>query len=271
MKKVIALIANSTVIQILITLITYIFYGLVMGISLIPSVYLVIFTFIHYTAPSMALYSIALFCVSIGLAVYLYFIIGVVVMGLVIRILSLGIKPGKYPRQSLVMIRWLICSGVYHMAGSTILNYIPMTYFTTLFFKLMGAKIGRNVYINTWNLNDAYLMNIADNVVIGGKSDLSCHTFERDHLLLYPITIGEGTLIGTRCYINPGVTIGKHCLLGIGSVIRKHTNLPDRTKLSTLPGMDMKKVIAVENLRDKLNRLNSEINKIKKASLDESV
>lgn len=255
MKKIISFIAESPLTQIIITLIVYTLYAAVMGISLVPSVYLVIFGVKQFLLLTITITDVLLFCFTLGLSVYLYFITGVIVMGITIRVLSLGMKAGKYPQASFGMLRWLIYSGIYHIAGTTILNFIPMTFFTNLFFRLMGAKIGKNVYINTWYLNDAYLLEIEDNVIIGGKSDISCHTFEDKCLVLSPIKIGEGTLIGTRCYINPGVTIGKKCMIGMYSFIRKNSVIPDKTFISSLAGMNVRNVAVLENIRSRLEKL----------------
>lgn len=254
MKKIINFIAKSALTQIIITLVVYSFYAAVMGISLVPSVYLIIIGVKQLLLGVLTITNLLLFCFLLGVSVYIYFITGVIIMGIIIRILSLGMKAGKYPKASFAMLRWLTYSGIYHVAGSTILNFIPMTFFTNLFFRLMGAKIGRDVYINTWNLNDAYLMEIGDNVVIGGKSDLSCHTFEDNCLVLSPIKIGEGTLIGTRCYINPGVTIGKNCVIGMYSFIRKNKVIPDKTFISSLAGMPARDAAVLEKLSGRLRQ-----------------
>ncbi len=254
MKSVINFISESPVTQALITCVVYAIYAAVMGISLVPSVGLVVYGARQFPPGTLSAVNLLAFCGILGVAVYLYFITGVIIMGILIRILSLGMKPGKYPRASFAMLRWLIYSGIYHVAGSTILTFIPMTFFTNLFFKLAGAEIGKNVYINTWFLNDAYLLEIEDNVVIGGKTDVSCHTFEDNCLVLSPIRIGEGTLIGTGCYISPGVTIGKRCKIGMYSFIRKNTVLPDKTFISSLAGMPVRDVAILENIRSRLNR-----------------
>jgi acetyltransferase-like isoleucine patch superfamily enzyme len=248
MRGVLGFVARSSLTQILITLAVYALYASVIGISLFPSVYLVTFAARRFLAGEIAIDGLLLFCLFLGASLYVYFIAGIVVMGVVIRLLSAGMKPGRYPKGSFGMLRWLIYSGIYHIAGSTILNFIPMTFFTTLFFRLMGAKIGRNVYINSWNLNDAYLLEIEDDVVIGGKSDISCHTFEGGCLVLDPIRIGKGTLIGTRCYVSPGVVIGRECVIGMYSFIRKNTVIPDRTYICSLAGMRVSDAAALENL-----------------------
>ena len=100
--------------------------------------------------------------------------------------------------------------------------------------------------INTWFLNDAYLLEIGDNVVIGGKTDVSCHTFEKEFLILKNVTIGRGTLIGQRCYISPGVTIGEHCVIGQYAFLRKNTFVPDRTTLSAIAGLPVRTVAQIE-------------------------
>jgi acetyltransferase-like isoleucine patch superfamily enzyme len=240
---------QSAPVQILTTVIIYSLYGLIMGLSLAPSVGLVAWTATTFMSPGPSVTGILAVSLSVGLGVYLYFITGILVMGIAVRIMSLGVKPGKYPQLSLTMVRWLIYSGVYHMAGSTILNFIPMTYFTNLFFRILGARIGKNVFINTWFLNDAYLLTIGDGVVIGGKSDISCHTFERGQLVLSPVTIGAGTLIGTHCYVSPGVTIGERSVIGQYSFIRKGRTLPDRSNITAIAGLDVREAAVIENSR----------------------
>ena len=47
------------------------------------------------------------------------------------------------------------------MAGSS---------FAKIFYRILGAKIGKNTFINTRGLHDAYLLEIGDNVVIGAGS-----------------------------------------------------------------------------------------------------
>jgi acetyltransferase-like isoleucine patch superfamily enzyme len=156
-------------------------------------------------------------------------------------------KAGRYPMVSFTMLRWLIYSGVYHLAGKTILDYLPLSFLIIIFFRIVGAKIGKNAALNTWFLNDAYLLEIGDNVVIGGKSDISCHTFEKGTLLLQHVKIGDNTLIGQQCYISPGVTIGKNCVIGQYSFIRKNKQIPDRTVIAALGGLPIRAITRMEN------------------------
>jgi acetyltransferase-like isoleucine patch superfamily enzyme len=191
--------------------------------------------------------SLSAFSVCLGLALYLYFFTGVIVMGTAVRLFSLGIKPGTYPFVSLTMLRWMIYSGIYHLAGTTILAYVPMSFLGLLFFRIFGARLGKNVRLNTWTLNDAYLLEIGDNVVVGGKTDISCHTIEGGKLLLQPVRIGADTLIGQRCYVSPGVVIGRRCVIGQYAFLRKNTTVPDRSIISAIAGMPIRAVSRIEH------------------------
>jgi len=54
-------------------------------------------------------------------------------------------------------------------------------------------------------LNDAYLLEIGDNSIVGGKSTLSCHIFEKGRLILKRITIGKNCMVGACTYVHPGL------------------------------------------------------------------
>jgi|WetSurMetagenome_2_1015567.scaffolds.fasta_scaffold00060_44 acetyltransferase-like isoleucine patch superfamily enzyme len=245
MKKILDFIAKSEPIQAAITLFIYAGDAVVIGISLMPSIWLFLWAK-HVLLTRTAPLPVMAFSVACGCAVFLYFITGAIVMGVTIRLLSLGMKAGRYPMVSFTMLRWLIYSGIYHLAGKTILDLIPLSFLSTMFFRIIGAKIGRNVSINTWYLNDAYLLEIGDNVIIGGKTDISCHTFENGSLLLRHIKIGDGTFIGQRCYISPGVTIGRNCVIGQYSFIRKNKEIPDRSVIASLGGLPIREITRLE-------------------------
>ena len=242
---------NSFLTQAILTLIVYFFYAVILGLSFSPSVYITALAFKSYilqdiNTSNIILVHILKFGITLGIAVFLFFITGLIIMSIFVRILSLGVKEGKYPAVSLTTLRWLIYSGIYNLAVRMILPVIPMTFFSTLFFKIIGCRIGNNVYLNTWILNDAYLMEIGDNVIIGGATDISCHIYEHGHLKLKRIKIGDGTMIGAHCYISPGVTIGKNCLIGLNTYIRQDRNIPDNTKITSLAGISFHKAHKIE-------------------------
>jgi acetyltransferase-like isoleucine patch superfamily enzyme len=228
-------------VRIPLTILTFCLYGVLIGISLLPSLWLVLILWKRYP-PLLSGANLALCSLSLGLALFVYFLTGALTMGVCIRLLSWGIKPGCYAMYSFTMFRWLLYSGIYHIAGMTILAYVPMSFINEYFFRLVGAKIGKNCALNTWLLNDAYLLDIGDNVIIGGKTDISCHTFEKGCLILSPVKIGSNTLIGQNCYISPGVSVGAHATIGQYAFIRKNKKIADHSIYSALGGLPIRTI-----------------------------
>lgn len=245
MNKVLSSISDSTLIKCLLSGLIYIFYGLILGIALTPS-YFLLFYINQYIVNSYSWQKIIILPLTAGISVFVYFLFGTLFFAFIIRILTYGIQPGKYSLISFTTIRWLLYSGVYHLAGTTILNMVPLSFMGIIFIRIIGAKVGKNVYLNTWHLNDSYLLELGDNIVIGGKSDLSCHTVEKGYLYLNRIKIGSGTLIGQNCYISPGVNVGTNCTIGQYSFIRKNHIIPDNTTISAIAGLPIKAVMKIE-------------------------
>ncbi len=245
--KIIERISKSFLIQLLINIVLYSFYAAVLGLSLFPSVLVICLSFAKLIqSGGGAIPQILLFAVIAGASVYLFFICSIVIMGLFIRLMSLGVKEGVYRNPSFTLLRWLMYSGIYNMMVTMVLPVIPMSFFSNFFFRLIGCRIGKNVWINSWMLNDAYLLTIDDNVIIGGQTDISCHLFENNRLILKKIHIGEGSVIGAHCYISPGVKIGKGCVIGLGCYIRQDKEIPDYSKITSISNVSIKTARKIE-------------------------
>ena len=247
------LLKSNPVVFLILNFLLYLFYGLVIGVSVVPSVCLVVFA-CQLNLFTAAILNICIVSLGIGLGVYLFFIVGLLVFGVVERILSVGFKPGKYKTDSAFFMRWLVYSGVHTISLSLILPYVQGSGFVKIYYSIVGCKLGKNVFINTVGLHDAYLLELGDNVVVGGKSDLTCHIFEGDCLLLGNIKVGDNVMIGANCYIMPGVTIGDHCDIGANSLIRKNKTIAPDTMLMPVPAMPARQVAGMINLSRKSNR-----------------
>ena len=247
MKKIFGVLVSNPLIYTIGVLMSYVFYGVVFGISMVPSAY-----FIYEVSQNLEfnnILNILLLCLTIGVSIYLFFIVALLVFGVVERILVIGFKPGRYKTTSFTFVRLLIYSGLNILLLNTVLPFMAGSTFSKIFYRILGAKIGKNTFINTKGLHDAYLLEIGDNVVIGGETNISCHIFEGNELILGKIKIGNNTLIGTDCYIMPDVTVGNNCSIGLYSYIRKKRNIEDKSVIMAIPGLPAKKV--AEIIREK--------------------
>jgi len=101
--------------------------------------------------------------------------------------------------------------------------------------KMMGAKIGKNVFIgdNTWiDTGNAELIEIGNDSHVDACCILLCHKrdlsnyFVGDDYTIQPyhknkIVIGKHCSIGTGSMIMPGVTIGDGVIIGAYSLVTK--------------------------------------------------
>lgn len=250
MKKLIAALLADPICNAIMSIFTYIFYGAVIGVSLAPSA-----LFLYQMGKYIGLYNLLhvfLFSLCIGVAIYMFFIVSLIVFGIVERILTIGFKPGRYSTDTFLFGRWIIYSGLHVILMYMVMPYVSGTVWARLFYKILGAKIGKNVFINTNKLSDAYLLELGDNVVIGGDASISCHIFEGNKLILGKVKIGSNTLISADTYIMPGVTIGDNCNIGLKASVRKNRNIPDKSMILAFPGTPAKKI--AELLKEEKSR-----------------
>lgn len=244
--------SRSNIVKNTLTLIVYVFYACVLGASLAPSAFLVFWAFHQFLSAAIlagvipAIADIVLFSLIIGAAAFVFFFFGLLLMGSIIRLFSLGVKPGRHEAASLVVLLWIILNGVFTIAWRMILPMVPMTPFSRMFHRLSGCRIGKNVWINTNNLIDCYMIIIGDNTVIGGEAVLSPHIYENRHLLIQPIVIGKDCLIGGHAYISPGVTVGDGSVIGMRAYVRRGKRIPPGTRIASLAGLTFKRVNEIE-------------------------
>lgn len=247
MNRTLSFLMQNPITNGLITVIVYGIYALLIGLSLAPSVCLTLLVIRSLSFTSLLMEGILL-SFTLGAAFYLALFCSLLVMGTAQRLLSMGFKEGRYPVDSPVVARWLVFSGIHVIMITMVLPLVAGTPFNRMYYRILGCKLGRNVFINSPGLHDAYLLELGDNVVIGGKADITCHIFEGGYLLLGRVRIGDNSLIGSHTLIQPGVTVGKNCSVGIYSHIRKNKEIPDGTVLAAVPGMPMKSLARLERL-----------------------
>lgn len=114
-----------------------------------------------------------------------------------------------------------------HRSTQPFLTHVVPSFFANGYYRLAGCKIGKNVNLNTITLNDPSLVEIGDNVVIGGGATLNGHLVERNRIVLEKITIGHSALVGGGSMVGPGSRIGNQSVLASRAVLPKRKVIPD--------------------------------------------
>ncbi|MBI3322384.1 MAG: hypothetical protein HYZ94_01735 [Candidatus Omnitrophica bacterium] len=123
------------------------------------------------------------------------------------------------------MLKWYISGALQHLVWTVFGDFLLLTPFAALFYRLMGAKLGLNVQINSKYGADASLVEIGDNAVIGGHATVIAHSFEPKGLILRRVRIGRNAVIGLNAIVLPGVEVGDGAVVAAGAVVPKGTKI----------------------------------------------
>jgi len=134
------------------------------------------------------------------------------------------IKPGRHPIWGFYYWRWWLTQ---RMIAATPLDYLVESPWLPLYFRLMGARIGRNVHLGTTSLAAFDLVDIGDDTSIGQDARLSGYSLEGGVLEINSIRIGCRCYVGSRSILSPG------SILEDGAILEDLSLLPTGTRIAT--------------------------------------
>ena len=130
-----------------------------------------------------------------------------------------------YPLQSFVTIQWA-WSMIFHRIALFFLPYLVPSFIGNTYYRLSGAKLGKGVQINSAHVNDAGSVTLGNGVVLGGNATINAHLTEKGELVMAPVTVGDGALLGMGSVVQPGCTIGQDAIVASRAVVPKWTEIP---------------------------------------------
>jgi hypothetical protein len=217
-----------TVVRVLLAVALYVVAAVVLGLALFPAV-LLCYSAWQQTAGQVVWLRVLWVCLTVGAG---YFVFGFSLMflaALLRWVFRLDLREGEYPLASLGMLRWYISNALQFLVWTTFGDFLLMTPFAALFYRLMGAKLGLNVQVNSKNCADLSLLEVGDNAVIGGHATVIGHSFESRGLILKRVRIGRNAIIGLNAIVLPGVEVGDRVVIGAGVFVPKDTKIAPGT------------------------------------------
>ena len=154
-----------TVIRVLLALVLYVVGAIILGLALFPAVLLCHAVWQHTTGQAVWQQTLWV-CLTAGVGYFLFGFSLMFVTALLRWVFRLDLREGEYPLASLGMLRWYISNAMQFIVWSVFGDFLLMTPFAALFYRLMGAKLGLNVQINSKYCADLSLLEIGDNAVI---------------------------------------------------------------------------------------------------------
>ncbi|HET7826513.1 MAG TPA: DapH/DapD/GlmU-related protein [Anaeromyxobacter sp.] len=206
--------------QVLLTLLLFAEVIAILGAALFPAVALVEWAEARLP-PAGAAHALGL-AVALAAAWFVFGLALLVVLPVARWItFARGTPVGRFAYLSMGAWRWASYNALTLVLRFTFVNWIRVTPFLPLYHRLMGARIGRRVQINTAVVADQNLIEIGDDTVIGGDVTLVCHSAERGKLVTAPVRIGSRVTIGLMAVVFPGCVIGDDAIIAAGSVLSK--------------------------------------------------
>ena len=133
-------------------------------------------------------------------------------------------KAGRYPVWGLYYFRWWLVTRFQALSWSEMFNDTPLM---SLYYRAMGAKVGRNVNIGTPVCAAFDLISIGRDSSIGPETHILGYKVEDGWLIIGPITIGKECFVGTHC------TLGVDVRMEDGSRLEDLSVLADGTALKS--------------------------------------
>ena len=181
------------------------------------------------TSLLVAVLALPLLYLAAGLAACLFVVVAKwVVMG--------RYQPGEQPLWCSFVWRTELISSLHeNLADSWLLQLLQGTALIPLYFRLLGARIGRRVCMESTWLTEYDLVSLGDEVCLGADATVQTHLFEDRVMKMDHIDLGAGCSVGTDSVVLYGSRMEPEAVLGDLSLLMKGETLPAGTRWEGSP------------------------------------
>jgi hypothetical protein len=124
-------------------------------------------------------------------------------------------------------------------AGPGVIQIFNGTPFKTLFWRLLGVRIGRRVFDDGLWVTERTLVVIGDDCTFNAGGGIQSHSQEDGAFKSDITTIGAGVTLGVGAFVHYGVTIGDGAVLAPDSFLMKGEEIPPQEYWGGNPAREM--------------------------------
>ncbi|MGD1086303.1 MAG: Pls/PosA family non-ribosomal peptide synthetase [Verrucomicrobiota bacterium] len=136
-------------------------------------------------------------------------------------------RPGEKPLWSTGVWRNELISALHeHLAEPFLVDALTGTPFVCWYFRLLGAKIGRRVYMETTDMSEFDLVDIGDEAMLNADCTIQTHLFEDRVMKMGTIQIGPRCNVGSGTLVLYDTVMEEGAALGDLSLLMKGESLP---------------------------------------------
>jgi non-ribosomal peptide synthetase-like protein len=145
-------------------------------------------------------------------------------------------RPTTRPLWSWFVWRTELVTATYeNLAVNLLLEPLRGTPWLAAYFRLMGAKIGRRVHLDTTDLTEFDLIEIGDDAALNDAAGLQTHLFEDRVMKVSHVRVGARATVGSLAIVLYDAVIGDEAELGDLSVLMKGETLAAGTSWEGSP------------------------------------
>jgi len=145
-------------------------------------------------------------------------------------------RPGEHPLWSFFVWRDEVMNTTQErLAGAWLMNAALATPLMSLYLRLMGAKVGRDVWCDTNTITEFDMVELGDGCVVNRHAIVQAHLFHDRLLRIGPLSMGPRSTLGPISAILPDTALGEGCSVGARSVVMRGERLPDGTRWHGAP------------------------------------
>jgi non-ribosomal peptide synthetase-like protein len=140
------------------------------------------------------------------------------------------LRPGSHPLWSgFVWRNELADTFVETVAAPWFARAVSGTPVLNAWFRLMGARIGRGAWIESYWLPETDLVVIGDGATVNQGSVVQTHLFHDRRFATDVVVLRRGATLGPNSVILPAATLGRHATVGPVSLVMRGESVPDKT------------------------------------------
>jgi non-ribosomal peptide synthetase-like protein len=119
------------------------------------------------------------------------------------------------------------------------LKLLNGTPFKSLVWRLLGVRVGRQLFDDGCSIPEKTLVSIGDHCTLGDQSLIQCHSLEDGTFKSDRIAIGNGCTIGAKAFVHYGVEMGDQACLDADSFLMKGERPAARSHWRGNPAREM--------------------------------
>ena len=145
-------------------------------------------------------------------------------------------RPGEKPLWSTFVWRNELINAVQeHLASDFLVEVLKGTPFVCWFFRLLGTRIGRRVYLDTTDITEHDLVSLGDDVAVNADATLQTHLFEDRVMKMSRIDIGDRCTVGSLALVLYDTRMEPDAVINDLSLLMKGETLPAATRWEGIP------------------------------------